>query len=116
MKPFRVSIVEQPEIAEDSEATALSSAKLVVCVSCSRHIYDYWTADMYYQDDESGGWRNTSSFGTNSVSGLLGHLHDISRSDIEKYLLMTADVSKILLPAMSVPVVEYVMVEELAVS
>lgn len=102
MNPFVVEIVRDPEFT-------VSESGISVCISMPVGIKTNWSVETHYK--VPGGRWSGSGFSIDSVAGLLGHLHTMSRSDTEKYLFMTEEAAAILLPAMVFPVVEFKFAE-----
>ena len=104
MKPFIVHIAENPE-------SQVSATGVSVRVTVRGELKPFWHADTTYVDSD-GEWHG-SGFGTDSVAGLLGHLHVMSQSNGEKHLFMTQLASEQLLPDMTKPVVEFTLATEI---
>lgn len=103
MKPFIVHIVENPE--RTVSTTGVSVKVLVV-----GDLKPCWHAETTYLDS-NGEWHG-SGFSADSVAGLLGHLHAMSRSNAEKHLFMTQLDFERLMPDMAKPVVEFKLATE----
>ncbi len=107
-----LQIVENPEIAKPNEDATFVR---ITFVQPGKH--RFWKlrfATNFFGEVYAPG--EGLSFGEDLA--LLGGLHhwSHSKSSFPKYIFMTSEAAEILIPAMSVPVVECVMTETMAVS
>jgi hypothetical protein len=104
MTPPIVCIVEDPENAEPECDSVFALVRLSVEGGKQE-----WKLDFQLKINAGMSYLH-HPFVTDNHYALLGRLHAWSRSNgTNKHIFMTEEAAKILLPAMSVPVVEYTL-------